>query len=68
MRIKILSILILGLLVTNVFSQSSSLDLNAPIPTDPKVRIGKLENGMTYYIRQNKKPEKRVEPDSGLIT
>ena len=24
-----------------------------PIPTDPNVRIGKLENGLTYYIRHN---------------
>ncbi|MEI6822910.1 MAG: insulinase family protein [Bacteroidota bacterium] len=59
MRIRIFSILIFGFLITNVFSQS--LDLNAPLPVDPKVRIGKLDNGMMYYIRQNKKPEKRVE-------
>jgi len=59
MRIRIFSILIFGFLFTNVFSQS--LDLNAPLPVDPKVRIGKLDNGMMYYIRQNKKPEKRVE-------
>ncbi|HEX5112229.1 MAG TPA: insulinase family protein, partial [Saprospiraceae bacterium] len=31
------------------------------IPMDPKVRIGKLPNGMTYYIRQNNKPENRAE-------
>ncbi len=31
------------------------------IPTDPDVRIGKLPNGMTYYIRRNKKPEKKME-------
>ena len=24
-----------------------------PIPTDPNVRIGKLENGLTYYIRHH---------------
>jgi zinc protease len=35
--------------------------LTAPIPVDPKVKIGKLSNGLTYYIRQNKKPEKKVE-------
>ena len=28
-----------------------------PIPTDPNVRIGKLENGLTYYIRHNELPE-----------
>ena len=31
------------------------------IPIDPKVRIGKLENGITYYIRNNAKPEDKVE-------
>ena len=28
-----------------------------PIPMDPQVRVGKLENGLTYYIRQNNYPE-----------
>ena len=32
-----------------------------PLPTDSTIRIGKLENGMTYYIRQNDKPAKRCE-------
>jgi zinc protease len=31
------------------------------IPVDSKVKIGKLANGLTYYIRTNKKPEKKVE-------
>jgi len=30
-------------------------------PIDPNVRIGKLANGLTYYIRKNSLPEKRVE-------
>ena len=28
-----------------------------PIPVDPEVRIGKLDNGLTYYIRHNEWPE-----------
>ena len=32
-----------------------------PIPTDPSVRIGKLDNGLTYYIRYNERPEKQAE-------
>jgi len=32
-----------------------------PIPVDPDVRIGKLDNGLTYYIRHNEWPEKRAE-------
>jgi len=39
----------------------SAAALKAPLPTDPKVRIGTLPNGLKYYIRQNLKPEKRAE-------
>ena len=35
--------------------------LTARMPTDSKVKIGKLANGITYYIRKNLKPEKRAE-------
>ena len=28
-----------------------------PIPIDPAVRIGKLDNGLTYYIRHNEEPK-----------
>ena len=31
------------------------------IPVDPAVRIGKLDNGLTYYIRHNAWPEQRAE-------
>ena len=31
------------------------------LPVDENVRIGKLENGMTYYIRHNDKPAQRAE-------
>ena len=40
------------------------LDVSAqqmpPIPVDKDVKIGKLENGMTYYIRRNTLPEKQA--------
>lgn len=32
-----------------------------PVPLDPAVRLGKLANGLTYYIRQNAQPEGRLE-------
>ena len=35
--------------------------LEEKIPIDPKVRIGTLDNGLTYYIRENSKPEDKVE-------
>lgn len=31
------------------------------IPLDPAVRIGKLPNGFTYYIRKNVEPKNRVQ-------
>jgi zinc protease len=35
--------------------------LTDKLPTDPHVKIGKLSNGLTYYIRKNVKPEHKVE-------
>ena len=32
-----------------------------PLPIDPKVRYGKLENGLTYYIRHNDLPKQRAD-------
>jgi len=34
---------------------------NEPIPFDPTVKTGKLENGLTYYIKKNGKPENKVD-------
>jgi zinc protease len=31
------------------------------MPTDPKVIVGTLPNGLRYYIRKNTRPEKRAE-------
>ncbi len=31
------------------------------LPNDSEVRVGKLENGMTYYIRHNEQPAERAE-------
>lgn len=35
--------------------------MTGPLPIDPDVRYGKLENGLTYYIRHNAYPEKRAD-------
>ena len=34
---------------------------NQELPNDPAVIKGKLDNGMTYYIRKNDKPAGRAE-------
>jgi zinc protease len=39
----------------------SQVRLEEKLPVDPNVKVGKLANGLTYYIRKNTKPEKKVE-------
>lgn len=43
---------------TTLFAQPN---LNDKLPIDPHVRVGKLSNGLTYYIRKNTRPEKKME-------
>jgi len=40
-----------------VTSAAAQFNPQQPIPADKDVRTGKLENGMTYYIRHNEKPK-----------
>lgn len=61
------------LLLTVVFSSVSfaqmpgsnkkekKTDLTEQVPLDKKIRYGKLDNGFTYYIRNNKKPENMIQ-------
>ncbi len=52
-------LLIAMLAVTGL--QSIKAQQMPPIPVDKDVRIGKLPNGLTYYIRFNNWPEQRAE-------
>ena len=36
-------------------------NLSDALAPDPKIKIGALENGLTYYVRENAKPENRAE-------
>lgn len=54
-------LLLMGLTVFAMAGIAQNADLNAPIPVDENVKIGKLENGLTYYIRKNAKPENKVD-------
>ena len=56
----VLILLTLGGLSTTR-AQSVSDNLDSELPVDPNIRRGTLENGLTYYIRKNDKPENRVE-------
>ncbi len=60
MRFLIL-FLLTGLFSVSSIAQDSFMELDSPLPIDKKVKIGKLDNGMTYYIRENSEPENRVE-------
>lgn len=42
-------------------SLAKSLGLSQPVPVDPLISTGTFPNGLRYYIRANKLPEKRAE-------
>ena len=52
-----LTLIVALLFVTSLNAQT---DLSKFAPVDPEIRMGKLENGLTYFIRKNKEPEKRA--------
>lgn len=54
-------VLVLSIILTATFAFAQDVKLDAPINPDPHVKIGKLSNGMTYYIRHNEQPKKVVE-------
>ena len=41
--------------------QSAPVTSGRTIPVDPDVKIGKLPNGLTYYIRKNTEPKNRAD-------
>ena len=55
MKKFVLSTLVLALSLTAAAQQPQ------PLPIDSAVRVGKLENGLTYYIRHNEYPKNRAE-------
>ncbi len=48
----------IGLLLVSLI-QVQAAELH-PLTLDPQIRHGRLDNGLTYYIRQNRKPENRA--------
>ena len=57
-RFAYVSLLVLAI---SPLLQGQTYNLKEMPPLDPKVRSGILDNGMHYYIRSNKLPEKRGE-------
>lgn len=39
----------------------SSISLGEPVPVDPRITVGYLQNGLRYYIRTNGRPVQRAE-------
>ena len=50
----------LFIFIAAIFAAAVAFGQN-PLPNDPEVRTGKLENGLTYYIRHNEQPAQRAE-------
>jgi zinc protease len=42
-------------------AHAAALRLDAPVPVGPRVKVGKLANGLTYYIQKNTRPEQKLE-------
>lgn len=57
---SILALLALVLGASGAIGQNIG-GLNDRLPLDPAIRTGKLANGLTYFIRRNARPEKRLE-------
>jgi zinc protease len=55
---RFLFLILLAFMLSNL--TSGQVNLNNPVPFDPDIRTGKLANGLTYFIRSNKEPEKRA--------
>lgn len=56
-KITLLTILFCLFLSQGIFAQANLQD---PLPKDPNTIIGKLPNGITYYLRHNEEPKGRA--------
>ncbi len=59
---KFISTILFSCLFTiGIIAQPGQPNWNSPVPVDKNVKVGKLENGLTYYIRKNTEPKQRAE-------
>ena len=58
-----IAVLISVMGIANAQTKSNSLKIptSEVIPLDPAIKVGKLANGFTYYIRKNVEPKNRVQ-------
>jgi zinc protease len=50
-----------ALLAAHSLAAQAALKLDAPVPVGPRVKVGKLANGLTYYVQKNTMPRQKVE-------
>lgn len=53
--------LLLNFALLSAAMMLSAQQMPEKLPLDPDVRYGKLDNGLTYYIRHNEQPKQRAE-------
>ena len=58
MKKFIMSVVAFAFAATSAVAQMNPM---APIPADKEFRVGKLENGLTYYLRHNEKPKGQAD-------
>ena len=60
---KLLTVALIALTATSATAQTPEQMeemLMQPLPVDQNVRIGRLDNGLTYYIRHNEEPKNQA--------
>ena len=60
-KLLIIALLIIALAFSfSLIGIAQDMSQLPDLPMDPDVKTGKLDNGLTYYVRKNAYPEKRV--------
>ena len=50
-----------GIINAQTTTKTGQTPASEVIPLDPAIKIGRLPNGFTYYIRKNVEPKSRVQ-------
>ncbi|MBA4139975.1 MAG: insulinase family protein, partial [Segetibacter sp.] len=61
MKVSILRFLLFCFALLMVLNAQSQISAGKKMTPSPHLKIGKLSNGLTYYIRHNEEPKNRAE-------
>jgi zinc protease len=50
-----------AVLLAHSLAANAALKPDDPIPVGPQVKVGKLANGLTWYVQRNARPERKLE-------